>query len=30
MNAAENLKQGTKSVVHKIGDAATGKAKDHS
>ena len=30
MNAAENLKEGTKSVAHKIGDAATGKAKDHS
>jgi len=30
MNAAENLKEGTKSVAHKIGYAATGKAKDHS
>jgi hypothetical protein len=30
MNAAENLKEGTKSVAQKIGDAATGKAKDHS
>ncbi len=30
MNAAENLKEGTKSVGQKIGDAATGKAKDHS
>jgi len=30
MNAAENLKEGTKSVGRKIGDAATGKAKDHS
>jgi uncharacterized protein YjbJ (UPF0337 family) len=30
MNAAENLKEGTKSVAHKIGDAATGKTKDHS
>jgi uncharacterized protein YjbJ (UPF0337 family) len=29
MNAAENLKKGTKSVAQKIGDAATGKAKDH-
>jgi uncharacterized protein YjbJ (UPF0337 family) len=30
MNAAENLKEGTKSVGQKIGDAATGKTKDHS
>jgi uncharacterized protein YjbJ (UPF0337 family) len=30
MNAAENLKEGTKSVAHKIGDAAIGKAKNHS
>ena len=30
MNAAENLKEGTKSVAHKIGDAATGKTDGHS
>ena len=30
MNAAENLKEGTKSVAHKIGDAATGKTDAHS
>jgi uncharacterized protein YjbJ (UPF0337 family) len=30
MNAAEHLKEGTKSVGQKIGDAATGKTKDHS
>ena len=30
MNAAENLKEGTKSVAKKIGDAATEMTDDHS